>query len=553
LNKLAKSVDCSVPWLLSYSNKVLAIAVIAALSVRVGWSLARGQEQPFYDSDSYVRIADNLLEGRGFLWGDQRAGRPPIYPLLVAATRAPLAGREFLLLYLVQAALGTGAVLLFSLAAGRLFGPAARGLTAAALAVHPFLVYYTALVLSEVLFVFLVAGLFYLLVVALERGGLAAAVGAGVFAGLAFLTRPSVLGLVLVFALWLAFSSLRLRRRGAEGNAAAAPTAFSGDRGAAAQGEGAVKGGAGAAAGGEEGAGVGGDGLAAEEQGSTTDEGSPARATSGLPFERAGREAGAAPDERVASSAEDSDAQNGAREPEDAAPLLRGGSARATSVAPPQRAARATSPGTFRRGLAQAALLLGVVAAAALPWAIRNRALTGHWVVTTTGVGASLYDGLGPQADGSSNMEFLNSMDELEEMGEVERDAHLRQKALEAAWESPGRVLRLALVKAWRFWSPVPNASRFRRPLYVAVSLLAVVPVYLLALRAVLRGTAGARRLLLLLSGPLYFTLLHMVFVGSTRYRLPVMPFAVIIAAEGALSLLSLPRQKSEGTGASGA
>ena len=68
------------------------------------------------------------------------------------------------------------------------------------------------------------------------------------------------------------------------------------------------------------------------------------------------------------------------------------------------------------RGLRRESLFAGGVMAATvlfalLPWGIRNHNVTGHWVFTTLWSGPSLYDGLNPEADGSSNMEFMTRDD----------------------------------------------------------------------------------------------------------------------------------------------
>ncbi len=389
-------------------RSLLYAALAVALALRVARAVTAGDAQGFSDSDSYITIADNLLAGRGFVWGDQLAGRPPLYPLMIAATRITLFGRHFLLLYLVQAVLGTLTVYFFWLSAGRLIGRGAGALTALLLAAYPFHVYYVGTVLSETLFIFLVSAVFMLLVKTIEDGRLGWAAGCGIISGAAHLTRPSVLGLVVIFA---AMAAWRLR--------------------------------------------------------------------------------------------------------------------------PPTR------------GISAAALLLGAAFLAALPWGLRNRAVTGHFLISTTGVGASLYDGLGPQADGSSDMSFLNEMNELEEMDEFERDRYLRDKAIETGASSPLRAGRLAVVKAWRFWTPVPNDPSFRTPLYVVVSLLAVAPVYLLALAGLAGRVVKLERLLTIAAAPLYFTLLHMVFVGSTRYRAPVMPFVMMIAAAWVAMMVEDPAQRT--------
>jgi hypothetical protein len=174
-----------------------------------------------------------------------------------------------------------------------------------------------------------------------------------------------------------------------------------------------------------------------------------------------------------------------------------------------------------------------------LPWGMRNHHVTGHWIWTTLGVGASLYDGLGPQADGSSDMSFIHEMPRAAGESEYDYDARLQGKAIEAAKAAPGRVARLALVKVARFWSPVPNSGQFDSRTLFAVSAAAVLPVYLLALFALIKRVIARRALLAILAAPLYFTMLHAIFVGSARYRTPVMPFVAMLAAAAVAWLVS--------------
>lgn len=183
----------------------------------------------------------------------------------------------------------------------------------------------------------------------------------------------------------------------------------------------------------------------------------------------------------------------------------------------------------FWRRLRAAALICVGLYLTLLPWGLRNIAATGHFTLTTFWVGPSLYDGLNPASNGDSDMAFFDEENLLGEMSEFEMDREYRRRARQYAWDHPTRAVELMLIKLRRFWTPWPNASQFQDPWVrglVAVSFLAMlVPA--------LYGTWLARRridLLLATWGPIfYFAAIHMLFVGSIRYRLPAeYPLAVL-------------------------
>jgi 4-amino-4-deoxy-L-arabinose transferase-like glycosyltransferase len=124
------------------------------------------------------------------------------------------------------------------------------------------------------------------------------------------------------------------------------------------------------------------------------------------------------------------------------------------------------------RHLFVASWMLAGLAAAMLPWWIRNACVTGRFVPTTLQVGASLYDGLNPQATGASNMDFVKRFEteerQVEERPSTDRresfelrlDRRMRDEALDWARANLGRVLQLAGVKFLRMWNPWPNDPR---------------------------------------------------------------------------------------------
>lgn len=171
-----------------------------------------------------------------------------------------------------------------------------------------------------------------------------------------------------------------------------------------------------------------------------------------------------------------------------------------------------------------------------LPWGLRNHATLGAYAWLGTNGGATLYDGQGPQARGDSDQRFMQELPEIQGLGEIEKDRVLRRLAIEQMQRDPARALSLAWVKLARTWSLTPNVANYRlgaTGLVSAVFMLALLALGVLGVRRLL----ASRRLLTLLGLPIvYFTLVHCVYVGSLRYRVPVMPFVELIAA-GALTV----------------
>lgn len=179
-----------------------------------------------------------------------------------------------------------------------------------------------------------------------------------------------------------------------------------------------------------------------------------------------------------------------------------------------------------------ALVMLGLVVVMG-PWWARNARIYGRFVPTALWAGASLYDGLNPGATGASDMNFLGDP-EFWPLDEEAQDAVLGARALDFARQNPGRVARLAVVKAGRFWSPWPNAGALASTPAAVAGTAATLPVFaLLAL-----GLWDRRRdvrALALLALPLGYTFaLHLVFVSSMRYRVPPMVPALGLAAVGA-------------------
>jgi len=210
------------------------------------------------------------------------------------------------------------------------------------------------------------------------------------------------------------------------------------------------------------------------------------------------------------------------------------------------------------------------------PWAIRNRLLLGEWCWLTTRAGISLYDGVGPQASGASDLGEVKQMPAVLGLSETEWNRFFLTKSYESMQNDGSRLARLAVIKFVRMWNPVPNAAEYRSPLVRAVSAAWSLPIFALALIGVIllprnvtksgggcdpnseRGAciernenliegrrAGRRIALFLLLPALYFSALHVVFVGSVRYRLPAMPMIDALAGLSLARWIDARREKT--------
>lgn len=202
-------------------------------------------------------------------------------------------------------------------------------------------------------------------------------------------------------------------------------------------------------------------------------------------------------------------------------------------------------------GVTVAAVLLVTAA-----WPIRNLAVLGSPIMTTTHGGYTLLLGNNPAFyeevvrqpwgtvwDGSKGpgqqvwVEGVHdAMRRDDVVGEVAQDRWMSARAWSNIGEQPGMFARACLLRFARFWNIVPSgpaAGALPRPV-----LWGLGGAYLLLFVAAAGGVAAVvheRRanwgpVLLLVVG---FTAVHLVYWSNARMRAPVMPAVAVLAAAG--------------------
>ena len=192
-------------------------------------------------------------------------------------------------------------------------------------------------------------------------------------------------------------------------------------------------------------------------------------------------------------------------------------------------------------------------AVALAPWTLRNYRLTGRPIATSLQMGASLYDGWRPDADGSSDMRFVDKFRRLElespsgpsnEHFEIRLDERLKGAALDWARSNPGAVARLAAVKLARLWSPIPREPAFSTPALKTLLAVSFAPLLIGGLCGFCRSFRRRGAAWTLLIPALYVSALHSIFVSSIRYRVPILYGFILSTAFWIVSTLAERRRR---------
>jgi len=185
--------------------------------VRLGWGLRQGSgvDPRLPDQNEYLSIAKNVLAGRGFVFHDDRfdqdiyAYRTPGYPLfLAAAGGSPLAAR------VAQALVDTCTVLGVYLLGRRWLRRNWALVPAVFVALNPFLVYFSGLILSETVFASLLIWSLVLLVASTDANSKARRwqlLSGCILLGCSAMVRPSALLLAPLLAFAIGPNSVRQR------------------------------------------------------------------------------------------------------------------------------------------------------------------------------------------------------------------------------------------------------------------------------------------------------------------------------------------------------
>ena len=179
----------------------MLVVVSVGLIARVAVSLLLPTEGVWSDEAEYIRGAENVLKGLPF---DPTYSRSPFYSYLIAAVYSVLP-TSLLTIRLLQVLMWGAIVYCYFDLARRIFDDEKVSLwVVVILALHPYLIFLSAVVLSETLFILLCSMILILFYRCLESGKLSLLFVLGALLGCAYLTRATtILFLPVILGYWL--------------------------------------------------------------------------------------------------------------------------------------------------------------------------------------------------------------------------------------------------------------------------------------------------------------------------------------------------------------
>jgi 4-amino-4-deoxy-L-arabinose transferase-like glycosyltransferase len=225
-----------------------------------------------------------------------------------------------------------------------------------------------------------------------------------------------------------------------------------------------------------------------------------------------------------------------------------------TIMPPVLLAASAIGAHSWSRLLCIFAVAAAVYAALMSPWWVRNYVLLGEFVPFSTSSTRNLYMGnspfnprvgtYGPDLPENWSMHQGVLLEAIP--GELNRYHAFRDAALRYITDDPVDFFRRAAIKLVVFWNIVPNAPAFQNWIYRLVGAASFGPVFALSLLCLIQIQHRGRLVDLLpfLITIGYFTALYTITIPSIRYRLPIEPLLIVLAASPAAALIRKVRDR---------
>jgi len=191
-----------------------------------------------------------------------------------------------------------------------------------------------------------------------------------------------------------------------------------------------------------------------------------------------------------------------------------------------------------------AGLMVLIFSAPIYAWGMRNQRIFGRFLLDSHG-GETLMQCIAyrPETKAGIYPEFIKTQpiyQQIKGMNEAEADVFFTDQAKTWIREHPGLYIRNSLANSKDFWRlyPRPDQSYPEGRMKLILISLLTEPIFLAGgLVGLIKTRGDWRRLYPIYIAILLLSVMHALITGQMRYRLPLMPYAILFAAIAAVGL----------------
>jgi len=175
-------------------------------------------------------------------------------------------------------------------------------------------------------------------------------------------------------------------------------------------------------------------------------------------------------------------------------------------------------------------------------WWIRNYNIFHIFVPFTTSSSMNLYLGANEKNKLSGvdwatdvDIDFVTNVNTLDD--EIERNRLYKEKAFEFIKNNTGQYISMMWLKFKRFYNFIFNAESFSSIYYNILSIFSYGIIIVFALITFIITLKEWKKFSAIYIIIGYFTLIHILYIASLRYRLPLEPLFIVLASYSIVSL----------------
>lgn len=132
----------------------------------------------------------------------------------------------------------------------------------------------------------------------------------------------------------------------------------------------------------------------------------------------------------------------------------------------------------------------------------------------------------------------------------IKKDSALRDAAIKYIRQEPKRFFEMALVKFFRFWRLTPYTPIVKGNSMALITTISLLPIIFFAFVTLITRREMFKYFTPILGFAVYLTMVHMITLSSIRYRYPLEPLLILIAAPSIAVVWNLISGKGVSQGA---